>query len=162
MPGTFCDEDKFSRRVEIQTSKRAHFYWRTLQHLYWDVRAEGWVALGANGALMTDGAGRNAYNSNSAALYTTNIYKPFGLTLIAVLTQSIPEVVAVPADGEDAADLATAQAGNRIRKIIEHENDAVMLLTKAKIFGYVDGRAHSWTRNEKDDVTGVERKPSSL
>src|ERR1700689_4633423 len=42
----FCDEDKFSRRIEIQTSRKAHFFWRTLQHIYWDGRAEGWVALG--------------------------------------------------------------------------------------------------------------------
>src|SRR5579863_601814 len=150
----FCDEDKFSRRLEIQTSKRAHFFWRTLQHLYWDGRAEGWVALGANGAPMVEGGGRQPYNQDSAVLYTTNIYQPYGLTLISVLTQSVPSVIAVPDDGEDPADLATARAGNKFRNIIEHRNDATMLLTKAMFFAYVDGRIVAWTRNVDNPRTG--------
>jgi hypothetical protein len=149
----FCDEDKFSRRLEIQSSRRAHFFWRTLQHLYWDGRAEGWVPLGASGAPMI--GERQSYNQDSAVLYSTNIYQPYGLTLIAVLTQSIPAVIAVPDDGEDAADLATAKAGNKFRKIVEQKNDATMLMTKAMFFAYVDGRIVAWTRNEKNVRTNV-------
>jgi hypothetical protein len=151
----FMDEDKFSRRLEIQESRKAHFYWRDLQHLYWDGRAEGWVAYGPNGNPMI-GDTRQSYNNDSSVLYSTNIYKPFGLTLIAVLTQSVPEVIAVPADGEDAADLATARAGNRFRKIIEHKNDATMILTKAMFFAYVDGRILAWTRSVMNPRTQKE------
>ncbi|MGH9735434.1 MAG: hypothetical protein ACRD8A_12700 [Candidatus Acidiferrales bacterium] len=149
----FCDEDKFSRRLEIQTSKKAHWFWRSLQHIYWDSRAEGWVANGPNGApLIADNSGRLPYNKDSAVLYTTNIHQPYGLTLIAVLTQDVPAVVAVPEDPDDAADLATAKAGTRIRKIVEHKNDAVMLVAQACFFAYVDGRTHAWTRNENGET----------
>lgn len=146
----FNDEDKFSRRLEIQTSKKAHWFYRSLQHIGWDARSEGWVAIGPNGApLVADSSGRIPYNSDSAILYTTNIHQAYGLTLMAVLTQSIPKVIAMPEDPEDAADVLTAKAGSRIRKMIEHENDATTLLTEAMFFAYVDGRSHAWTRAEE-------------
>jgi hypothetical protein len=144
------DEDKFSRRVEIQTSKKAHWFWRSLQHIYWQGRAQGWVALGPNGSPLLDVNSLNRDEADSAVLYTTNIYQPYGLVIMAVLTQATPELIATPADADDPADVLTAKAGNNIKKIIEHENNALELLTKAVFFAYVDGRVHAWTRNEVD------------
>jgi hypothetical protein len=154
----FSDEDKFGRRVEIQESKRAHWFWDSLQHQVWDARSEGWLALGPNGAPLIDGGSRKSYNTDSAVMYTTNIYQPFGLTLMSVLTQSLPAVRFEPEDPSEAADLATAKAANRMKKIIEHDNDVTTLLTKAMFFAYVDGRVHAYTRTEEDPRTGALRQ----
>lgn len=155
----FCEEDKFSRRIEIQESRRSHFFWRSMQHLYWDYKAEGWAVQGPLGAGIND---RLTYNEDSSVLFVTNIYQAFGLSLIAVLTQNTPAVRFEPQDAQDPADVATAAAGDRFKKIVEHENDAIMLMTDAAFFSYTDGRVHAWTRWAEDSRTGESRETITL
>lgn len=155
----FCDEDKFSRRIEIQESRRAHFFWRGMQHLYWDYRAEGWAVMGPAGAGLPV---KQSYATDSAVLYVTNIYQAFGLSLAAVLTQNTPAVRFEPQNVNDPADTATAEAGDRFKKIVEHQNDVVMLMTEAAFFIYVDGRIHAWTRWAEDSRTGQSRETITL
>lgn len=154
----FCEEDRYSRRLEIQECRRARFFWRGLQHLYWDYKSEGWQVFGPAGM----GANTTAAMQDSAVLYVTNIYQAFGLSIMAVLTQNMPSVRFEPQDPNDAADIETAKAAERMRKIIEHQNDAVKLLTETAYYSWNDGRIGAWTRFETDPRTQVERETISI
>lgn len=147
----FCEEDRYSRRLEVQECRRARFYWRGMQHLYWDYKSEGWQVLGPSGGSINT----SAKLEESSVLYTTNIYQAFGLTIQAVLTQNMPSVRFEPQDPEDAADIATAKAGERYKKIIEHNNDPIKLLTELAYFSWTDGRIHAWTQWAENKRTGA-------
>jgi hypothetical protein len=150
----FCEEDRYSRRLEVQECRRARFYWRGMQHLYWDYKSEGWQVLGpAGGSINT-----SAKLEESSVLYTTNIYQAFGLTIQAVLTQNMPSVRFEPQDPEDAADIATAKAGERYKKIVEHNNDPIKLLTELSYFTWTDGRFHGWVRWAENKRTGANQE----
>lgn len=146
----FCEEDRYSRRLEVQECRRARFYWRGMQHLYWDYKSEGWQVLGPSGGSVNT----SAKLEESSVLYTTNIYQAFGLTIQAVLTQNMPSVRFEPQDPENPADIATAKAGERYKKIVEHNNDPIKLLTELAYFSWTDGRIAAWVRWGENKRTG--------
>ena len=154
----FCEEDRYSRRLEVQECRRARFYWRGMQHLYWDYKSEGWQVLGPSGGSVNS----SAKLEESSILYTTNIYQAFGLTIQAVLTQNMPTVRFEPQDPENAADIATAKAGQRYKTIVEHNNDPVKLLTQLAYFSWTDGRICSWTQWAEDSRTGQPQERITL
>ena len=149
----FTEEDRYSRRLEIQECRRARFYWRGMQHLYWDYKSEGWNIMGPGGGSLTS----TASDQDSSVLYVTNIYQAFGLSLEAVLTQNLPSVRFEPEDAQDAADVETAKAANDARKIIEHQNDAVMLMVQLAYLAWTDGRIGGYSRWKVDKRTAKPR-----
>jgi len=154
------EEDRYARRVEIQESKRQRLYWRGLQHLFWDYKNEGWQILGPNGANMS-GTNNNT-DDDDLVMYVTNIYQAFGLSIQAVLTQNRPSTRFEPQNATDAADIATAKAGERYRKIIEHLNDMDRLQIQNSYFAWTDGRIGAWTRWEKSPKTGQMQETISM
>lgn len=154
----FMEEDRYSRRLEIQEARRARYFWRGMQHLSWNWKSEGWEIMGPGGATM----GSYAQAEDSAVLYVTNIYQAFGLSIQAVLTQNMPSVRFEPQKATDPADIDTAAAAEDLRKIIEHQNDAVMLLTQLSYYSWTDGRVVGFTRWEIDKRTGQERETISV
>lgn len=152
------EEDRYSRRMEIQESRRARYYWRGMQHLSWNWKSEGWEIMGPGGASI----GSYAQAEDSAVLYVTNIYQAFGLSIQAVLTQNIPQVRFEPQKATDPADIDTASAANDLRKIIEHQNDVVMLQTQMSYYAWTDGRVGAYTCWEMDKRTNTERETISM
>jgi len=152
------EEDRYARRVEVQEAKRQRLYWRGLQHLVWDYKNEGWQILGPNGANIP---GSKAEDSE-VILYVTNIYQAFGLSIQSVLTQNRPSVRAEPQDPNDPADVSTARAGNRYKKIIEHLNCMEPLQAQNSYYAWTDGRIGAWTRWGKNPRTGQEQELISM
>ena len=142
----FVAEDRFARRMEVQDARRQRYFWRSLQNLYWDWKNEGWQVYGPPGAGVN--TAQSSQQNDSAVLYVTNIYQAFGRSIIAVLTQNTPSTRFFPENPDSEADLSTARAGNKIRRIIEHQNDPIELMTKAAYYSWTDGRIGSWTRIE--------------
>ena len=143
----FVAEDRFARRMEVQDARRQRYFWRSLQNLYWDWRNEGWQVYGPPGTGVNTSQG--SQTNDSAVLYVTNIYQAFGRSIIAVLTQNTPSTRFFPENPDSEADLSTARAGNKVRRIIEHENDPIQLMTKAAYYSWTDGRVGAWTRLEQ-------------
>lgn len=153
----FCDEFKYPRRLEVMSAWRARCYWRELQHLSWNWDGECWDVLGPAG--YSQGSSQK---TNSAVLYSTNIFQGFGESFIAIITQAVPNVRFEPEDAEDAADVETARNADSMRKLVQHENDPVKLMTKAAFYAWTDGRMHGWTRWEIDKRTGLSRETQSI
>ena len=158
LAASFCDEFRYPRRLEVMSAWRARSYWREMQHLNWNWEGDCWDVLGPAGY---NRAGPNS-NRDSAVLYSTNIYQGFGKAFIAVITRAVPSLRFEPEDVEEAADVETAQAAEPLRKLVQHENDPIQLMTKAAYYGYTDGRIHGWTRWEVDKRTGKPREMQSV
>src|SRR6202142_2626055 len=155
----FCDQFKYSRRLEVMQAWRAHSFWRESQHLSWDWGGECWDILGPAGWSGTPG--QNSAN-DSAVLYTTNIYQRFGKIFIAIITQAVPNLRFEPEDADEAADIETARIADDFRKYIQHENDPIKMMTQAAFIAWADGRIHGWTRWEVDKRTGTPREMQSI
>jgi hypothetical protein len=153
-----CDEFKYPRRLEVMKAWQGRSFWREMQHLNWNWEGECWDVLGPAGAKTSSDA--NKYDS--AVLYSTNIYQGFGESFIAIMTQAMPNVRFEPEDPEEAADLETAKAAEPLRKMIQHENDPVKLITQATYIGWTDGRMHGWTRWEIDKRINKPRETQSI
>jgi len=154
----YCDEFRYPRRLEVMKAWQARSFWREMQHLNWNWEGECWDVLGPAGAKTSSDA--NKYDS--AVMYTTNTYQGFGESFIAIITQTVPSLRFEAEDPEDAADIETAKHADDHRKLIQHENDPVKLMTKAAYYGWTDGRIHGWTRWEVDKRTGVPREMQSV
>lgn len=153
----YCDEFKYPRRLEVMQAWKARSFWRELQHLSWNWDKDCWDVLGPAGNDKSTITG-----TDSAVLYTTNIYQGFGESFIAIVTQAVPNLRFEPEDPEDAADIETAAAGENIRKMIQHENDPIKLMTKAAFYAWTDGRIHGRTSWEKDSRTGQPRETQKV
>jgi len=154
----YCDEFRYPRRLEVMKAWQARSFWREMQHLNWNWEGECWDVLGPAGAKTSSDA--NKYDS--AVMYTTNMYQGFGESFMAIVTQTIPSLRFEPEDPEDAADIETAKSAEPMRKLIQHENDPIKLMTKASYYAWTDGRIHGWTRWEVDKRTGVPREMQSI
>ena len=153
-----CDEFKYPRRLEVMSAWRCRSYWREMQHLSWNWEGDCWDVLGPAGYDHSSASS----NRDSAVLYTTNIFQEFGKAFIAVITRAVPGIRFEPEDVNEAADLDTAEAAEDLKKLVQHENDPIQLMTRAAYYGYTDGRVHGWTRWEVDKRTGKPRETQSM
>lgn len=153
-----CDEFRYPRRLEVMRAWQARSFWRELQHLNWNWEGQCWDVLGPAGG---DRPG-DPNQANSAVLYTTNIYQGFGDAFIAIITQAVPTVRFEPEDPEEPVDIESARAAEPARKILQHQNDPIRLMTKAAYYAWTDGRMHAWTRWATDKRTGKPRVVQTL
>jgi hypothetical protein len=154
----YCDEFRYPRRLEVMQAWRARSFWRELQHLSWNWDGDCWDVLGPAGANTSS----ETTKRDSAVLYSTNMYQGFGESFMAIVTQTVPSLRFEPEDPEDAADIETAANAESMRKLIQHENDPIKLMTKAAYYAWTDGRIHGWTRWEVDKRTGQPREMQSI
>lgn len=154
----YCDEFRYPRRLEVMAAWRSRMFYREVQHIAWNWESETWEALGPLGTKE----GTEAEKTDSAVLYSTNIYQGFADSYIAIMTQNVPGIRWEPEDPDDEADIAIADAAEPMRKIIQHENDPVKLLTRAAYLSWTDGRIHGWTRADKDKRTRKMRECQSI
>jgi hypothetical protein len=145
-----CDEFRYPRRLEVMKAWQARSFWRENQHLTWNWEGECWDVLGPAGAKTSSDAGKY----DSAVMYTTNTFQGFGESFIAIITQSTPNVRFGPEDVEEPADIESAKVADPMRKLIQHENDPIKLMTKAAYYAWTEGRIHGWTRLEVSKRTG--------
>ena len=158
LASNFCDEFRYSRRLEVMKAWQARSYWREMQHLSWNWEGECWDVLGPAGAKTSTDSDK----FDSAVLYSTNIFQGFGESFIAIITQATPSLRFEPEEPEEAADIETAKAAEPLRKLIQHENDPIKLMTKAAYYAWTDGRMHGWTRWEVDKRTGKPRETQGI
>ena len=151
----FCDEFRYARRLEVMTAWKARGFWRELQHMTWNWDNQAWECLGGP---QQSKNGTGPTSEDSAVMYSTNIYQGFGDSFIAVLTQNVPLVRFEPDDADEAADIETAKAADSMKRLVQHENDPVKLMTRAAYIAWTDGRMHGWTTWAEDKRTGKPRE----
>lgn len=154
-----CDEFRYPRRLEVMNAWKGRSFWREMQHINWNWESECWDVLGPAGYNPDGGASQKR---DSAVLYSTNIYQGFGKAFLAVITRAVPNLRFEPEDIEEPADIVMAKAADSLRKLIQHENDPIKLMTKAAYYSWTDGRIHAWTRWEVDKRTNQPRETQTI
>ncbi len=134
-------EDINSRREEVRKVRKAREFWRGHQNIYWSETQQAWHLPTENPYQIEVGE-----QDQPKFDFVTNIYQAFGLSLIAVLSQSVPATRLQPQSVNQQGDVATAKAGNEVIKLIERNNDAQALLTDLSYYLWTDGKAGGYIR----------------
>src|SRR5713226_2063862 len=135
-------ENLFARRQEVRKVRQARMFWKGQQYVWWNEQDQSFhTPFQAPGQSSDSGL-----DDQPRYQYVTNIYQPFGLSLIAVLSQSIPQVRLYPESPTSEKDVATARAGSKVIEFIERNNDAKKLLQETAFYLYTDGKVGGYVR----------------
>ncbi len=148
---TLMDEDASARREYLKRVKKCHQYYRGEQFVYWDDRRELWLAPTTH----------QLVNAGQRFRYTTNIVRPYGLTLIAALSQSIPKTRFWPQSPQQEEDVNTADAASAMAEHIQRTNRIDRLQVEESSLLCLDGMAAGYVRWVNDaDRFGTKTVPT--
>lgn len=136
----YAYESEATRREEVKRIKKAHQFWRGLQYVWWDERAQNW-RLPFEQKLQDNSSLQDLPRYE----FVTNIYQAFGLSLISVLSQDVPRVRFFPSSAQAEEDVAAAKAATEVAALVERNNrignlivdEAFNLWTGGKVGAYV-------------------------
>jgi hypothetical protein len=131
-----------ARLIEVIQAWEAALFYRGFQFLI-PQRGGGWIIPG-------ESTGYGPSMQMDLALLPTNIYSAHAQIVISSLTRSVPSVRFQPQDETKAAQITAAESAEKFVKVIERNNDLVMIQTDAARYLWCDGRFLYWSRFVKD------------
>lgn len=143
----FEDEDEEAHRNFFNQAVLGEFYWNNRQHIYKD---------------FLDSGNLEAYkyeDDDESDLYTANIYRPNGESIIAAMAIDLPQVNFYPDDADVADDVTTANAYARIAGLIQKHNKAHTLITRALQILYNQSFVAFYNYNRESPKYGTYKKP---
>ncbi|HUK53084.1 MAG TPA: hypothetical protein VL099_07325, partial [Candidatus Binatia bacterium] len=135
-------ENIYARRQEIRKVRQARLFWQGKQYIWWSERDQAFHTPFDSSWTQSADAGADMPRYQ----YVTNIYQPFGLTLMAALSQNVPQTRLFPESPTDERDITTAAAGTKVIEYLERSNDARTLLQDTAFYLYTDGKVGGYVR----------------
>lgn len=143
----FKDDTLSARREEVKKSKQAREYWKGVQNIWWNESDQEWrfpFDQIASGDLLSDQQPRYSF--------ITNIYQAFGLSIMSVLSQSVPNTRLFPQSTQQPEDVTTAKVGTEVIRLIQRNNNATHLLEKIAYYAWIDGKVAGYMRYVQDGL----------
>jgi len=134
-------ENIYARRQEIRKVRQARLFWKGKQYIWWSERDQAFHT-----PFDTSSTESDAGDDMPRYQYVTNIYQPFGLSLMAALSQTVPATRLFPENPTDEGDISTAKAGTKVIEYLERSNDARGLLQDTAFYLYTDGKVGGYVR----------------
>lgn len=139
----FMREEMYERRWEVITGRRLRFYERGFQHITWADRSL--VFQQVSPGMTTQVGGEEVEAPNYLDDY--NIFQPYLLTRVSVLTQNPPGIDFRPSTNDTLSQQAAADA-EKYRDMFDQVNDRPALQMRAARFMGLSSRVAAWTRTE--------------
>lgn len=145
-------EDRAVRERQIRTWRRLKHYWNSLQNIYYSEVAHDWRIWGAES--NSADADQGAYDK------PVNVFRAYLESIIAALSITIPNVKCVPDDAENAQDIETAKAGDKIAQLVSKHNDIPLLWLHALYIIATEGMvaAHHYSKESEEYGTYKEKE----
>lgn len=143
----FENEDRSVRERQIRDWKRLDLIWAGFTNIYWDYVAHDWRIYGQDGSGDSDGQS-GYYDKNM------NVYRAYGETIIAALSNTVPPIKCLPDDADNINDLLTAKAGTKIAELVYNHNDAPLLWVKMLWTMWQCGMVAGYNYTDEDDSYG--------
>ena len=143
----FKDDTLSARREEVKKAKQAREYWKGVQNIWWSESDQEWRF-----PFETIGSGDLLSDQQPRYSFVTNIYQAFGLSIIAILSQSIPLTQLFPQSTDQPEDVTTAKVGSEVIRLIQRNNKATALLEKIGYFAWTDGKVAGYMRYVQDGL----------
>lgn len=119
------------RRHKVRIWRQAEEFWKGNQNIWWNAGASQWQTPFERPLGDPDDAPR--------CDYAINLYRAWGLSIIAALTMSKPTIQFRPSSAANEADIATAGAAGKIQALVAHNNSLDTLRTKKAYYLWTQG-----------------------
>jgi hypothetical protein len=149
-------QERPSRQVLIKLWKYLDLLWHGISNFYWNTAANEW-------RVITQDDIRNLGDSvdvDSALLNkTVNLIRPYGESLIGVLTTGTPRVKFFPADADKVEDIRTAKVSSILEKRISEDNNMKARIIEILVRLWNNGFAAIYNYSHKSPDYGIVSKP---
>src|SRR5208282_1333557 len=133
--------EELPRRREVLKTRKAHLFYKGQQHIWLDSSSGDYQYPTATSGVSW---GEEGADDMPRYTYVVNTYQPTVLSLMAVLSQKVPETRLWPESSTSEQDITTAKASSKVIEFIERNNDpkgmlqeiAFHLCTGGKVGGY--------------------------
>lgn len=126
------------RRHKVRIWRMAEEFWKGNQNIWWNSASSQWQTPFERPLGDPEDAPR--YD------YAVNLYRAWGLSVIAALTMAKPKVQFRPNSAASEADVATAAAADKIQALVAHNNALDTLRTKKAYYLWTQGVYAAYTR----------------
>lgn len=144
----FDEEDRIVRNQQLLRYRRLKLYWNNFSQIYWSETARDYRIYAPQELAQSDA---------DQAIYDrpVNVFRAFLETIIAALSIQVPAVRCVPDDADNANDITTAEAGNRIAELWYKHNDVLFYWLYALYVHMTEGMVAAYTYEKEDKSFGT-------
>jgi len=143
--------DEFIRQRVTREARRNHAFWRGFSKLVWDSIISDHRTLEQ---LQETDPAYDDFRDTSL-----NIYRATGETMVAAISSTLPQLVFEPCDPENPDDLMAAKAFPKLKKKIERDNEASLLLSRAAFIRFNEHFVAYYNYIEHNENYGQVKKP---
>lgn len=143
------------RRHHVRRLLKAEQYWKGNQHLIWSNRQFKWYTPFEKA--IQDAP--NANNKTPRYQYVNNVYRAWGLSIMAAVSQKVPKTQFLPKSSKAERDIATARAASDVMDIIERNNEIELLSIRCAYLMWTQGLIGAYVRYVVDPDFGEHQEP---
>lgn len=119
------------RRHKVRLWREGEEFWRGNQNIWFSAKDSNWHT-----PFERDDVDRSDLPRYD---YAINMYRPWGLSIVAALVQSPPKIQYMPVSAESQDDIATAKAAERVAEVVESNNKLQTLRVKKGYYLWTQG-----------------------
>jgi len=141
------NRDQAVRDRHLRLLKMLELYWKNIHNIFWDAAAKDYRNI--NDQKLNEDL--DMYYADKVI----NIYRAHGESIIAALSQDLPQTIFVPDDAENQDDKRTAEVWTRVSELIAREQKAILIVMRALYLIYNQGTiaAYVYSKEDKDNGT---------
>ena len=140
-------EDEPTRQRQIRRWRQMKLLWDGFSRTWWSATAHDWRIYDDSLYLQ----------DNQAAYYDkpVNVFRGYLESIIAALSVTVPAITCYPDDAENALDLQTAKAGDKIAELIYKHNNVSYLWLHALFIYCTEGLTACYSYPKEDSKYGT-------
>lgn len=119
------------RRHKVRSWREAEEFWKGNQNIWFSTKDSAWHT-----PFERDDVNREDMPRFD---YTVNVYRPWGLSVIAALVQAPPRISYLPVSAESQDDIATAKAASRVAELVARNNKLDVLRVRKAYYLWNEG-----------------------
>lgn len=147
----FWKEDSATRERQLRQYKRLKLLWEGFTQIWYDEVAHDWRIW--DGDTTDDSGDQSAYDK------PINIFRAYLESIIAALSVLVPPIKCYPDDADNALDLQTAKASDKIAELIFRHNDGQLLWLQALFIYCTEGMVAAYNYTKDSDEYGTYTLP---
>lgn len=146
----FDQEDRSVRERQIRVWRRLKLFWEGFQRVYYSEVAHDWRVWDQE---YTEQNSDQSYYDKPV-----NVFRAYLESIIAALSVTVPPIKCYPDDAENALDLMTAKAGDKIAELVYRHNDVPLLWLHALFIYCTEGLVACYSYPKEDKEYGEYKK----
>lgn len=147
----FDEEDRSVRESQIRAWRRYKLLWEGFTRIWYSEVAHDW-------RVWDDDVVNSSDTDQSYYDKPINVFRAYLESVIAALSVTIPPIKCFPDDADNALDMSTAKAGDKISKLVFRHNNAPLLWLHALYIHCTEGMVACYSYPKEDEEYGSYKK----